>query len=176
MHIHVYMYVIVPRYIHVALLHRNQHNINKESQKKLNVWCLRSQASSKAGRHKNNSSAVRKGKPTGNYTAAAAEAEAAVALTSSRGGGRIWLQQPLSVHWENRAHYLALSAVAYAVDRDGTCSALSGWNRTHAVSLRHTAHSLLVSLPRARQHVSLVPLAGHTLASASSDQFVFKRE
>lgn len=174
MHIHVYMYVIVPRYIHVALLHRNQHNINKESQKKHIVWCLRSQASSKAGRHKNNSSAVRKGKRTGNDTAAAA-AEAAVALASSRGGGRIW-QQPLREQWENRAHRLALSAVAYAVDRDGICSALAGWNRTHTVSPRHTADSLLVSLPRVRQHVSLVPLAGHTLASASPDQFVFKRE
>lgn len=40
-HIHVYMYVIVRSCMHVGLLHRNQHNINKESQKKLkNVRCL----------------------------------------------------------------------------------------------------------------------------------------
>lgn len=135
----------------------------------------RRQAGSKASRHKNISSAVRKGKRHELETTRQPQQQQQL-LFQSRRWAYLTTTAPERAVRTMRTISLSQQSHTQPTEMAYALRSLVGTLVKQNIRLLTSTHSraLLVSLSRFRQHVRLVPLAGQSLASA--DQFVFKRE
>lgn len=138
---------------------------------------FRSQPGSKASRHKNISSAERKGKRHElETTRQPQQQQQQQLLFQSRRWAYFTTTAPERTVRTTRTISLSQQAHTLPTEMAYALRSLVGTLVKQNIRLLTSTHSraLLVSLSRFRRHVSLVPLAGQSLASA--DQFVFKRE